>query len=78
MNTKEAIELVKKLYWAADGEKMNIRLEDRDDINRLLKRGEENGKYKQIFNEIEVESHIGTWWEDYIKGKRQKYFLKEK
>ena len=46
-----------------------------DIVTDQLKRGE---KFEQVFNEIEAESHIGTWWEDYIKGKRQRYFPKSK
>jgi len=78
MNTKEAIEIIKQMtnaFKCIGGYKCSDINKKQGEIISLLQRDE---KYEQIFKEIKDESHIGTWWEDYIKGKEQKYFPKNK
>ena len=69
MEVKEAIEFV-NLYSGWD---LDTRFRRRQVI-ALLKQGE---AYREIYEEIEKDSHIGTWWEDYIRRIKQKYFPKE-
>ena len=68
MDTKKAIGIVKELYWAADGEKMKIKLEDRDNIVDLLKRGERDGLIVKGVRKAGI----------LIDTPKQKYFPKKK
>ena len=89
MKSKEAIEWIFDIWhewenvYGVDVKEVLEEGKKMDQVISLLKQDEalkaenvELKAYKQMWKEVEKESHLGTWWEDYIRRFKQKY-LKE-